>query len=128
MALRKNLQILIADDMAVSRQILEQLLEQLGVTTVRTAANGAEAIASLERQPADMIIADLHMPGLNGFQLLQRLRNDRRHSQMGFVLTSGDEDNPAITKAWHHGLDRFLAKPFDQEKLVSCLEAVAGRI
>ncbi|MGJ8583071.1 MAG: response regulator [Marinosulfonomonas sp.] len=128
MALRKDLQILIADDMAVSRQILEQLLEQLGVTTVRTAATGTEAIESLDRQPADMIIADLHMPGLNGFELLQRLRNDRRHCRIGFVLTSGDDDNPAITEAWHNGLDRFLAKPFDQDRLVSCLEAVAGRI
>lgn len=128
MALRRNIEVLVADDMAVSRQVLVQMLEQLGVETVRTASSGADALHSLDQQPADILIADLHMPGLDGLQLLQKIRNHRRHCQMGFILASGDDDNGKIADAWHQGLDRFLPKPFEMQRLVQCLEAVAGRI
>jgi two-component system chemotaxis response regulator CheY len=119
---------LVVDDMSVSRQILVQMLEQLGVNVVRTAQSGAEAIRSLSQFPADMIISDLIMPDMDGLELLKRLRDDRRSCRIGFILTSADDANEKITDAWHLGLDRFLPKPFELPRLVTCLEAVAGRI
>jgi two-component system chemotaxis response regulator CheY len=128
MALRKDIRILIVDDMSISRQILVQMLEQLGVNIVRTAQSGAEAIRSLTHFHADMVISDLMMPDMDGLELLQRLRDDRRNCRIGFILTSGDDTHEKITEAWHLGLDRFLPKPFELPRLITCLEAVAGRI
>lgn len=128
MALRRNLRVLVVDDMSISRQILLQMLEQIGVASVDTSPNGPNALASLAERPADVIIADLHMPEMNGLELLRRLRNDRRNSKIGFVMTSGDDTNKKIAEAWHDGLDRFLPKPFDMQRLIACLESIAGRI
>ncbi len=128
MALRKDLRVLVVDDMPVSRQILLQMLEQIGVATVDTAPSGQNALASLSDYPADVVIADLHMPDMDGLELLRRLRSDRRNNKIGFVMTSGDDSNEKIAEAWHDGLDRFLPKPFDMQRLIVCLESIAGRI
>ncbi|MGR3661544.1 MAG: response regulator [Paracoccaceae bacterium] len=128
MALRKDIKILVVDDMAISRQLLVQMLEQLGVNVVHTAQSGAEALRSLAAFPADMIIADLIMPDMDGLELLRRLRESRQSRGIGFILTSGDDTNEKITDAWHSGLDRFMSKPFEMPRLITCLEAVAGRI
>ena len=128
MALRKNLRVLVVDDMSVSRQILLQMLEQIGVATVNTAPSGPAALTSLTQKPADVVIADLHMPEMDGLELLRHLRNDRRSCKIGFVMTSGDDSNEKITEAWQDGLDRFLPKPFDKQRLIACLESISGRI
>ncbi len=100
MALRKNLRVLVIDDMSVSRQILLQMLEQIGVATVNTAPSGPAALTSLTQKPADVVIADLHMPEMDGLELLRHLRNYRRSCKIGFVMTSGDDSNEKITEAW----------------------------
>ncbi len=128
MALRKNLRVLVVDDMSVSRQILLQMLEQIGVATVDTAPSAQNALATLSEYPADVVIVDLHMPDMDGLELLRRVRSDRRNSKIGFVMTSGDDSNEKIAEAWHDGLDRFLPKPFDMQRLIACLESIAGRI
>ncbi len=128
MALRKDLRILVVDDMTVSRQILLQMLETIGIATVHTAPNAVEALKSLAKYPADLVIADLHMPGPDGVELLRTLRQDRRCSHIGYILTSGDETNERIDTAWRIGMNRFLSKPFDISRLNACLEAVAGRV
>ncbi len=128
MALRKDLRVLVVDDMSVSRQILLQMLEQIGVATVDTAPSAQNALASLSEYPADVVIVDLHMPDMDGLELLRRVRSDRRNSKIGFVMTSGDDSNEKIAEAWHDGLDRFLPKPFDMQRLIACLESIAGRI
>ena len=128
MALRKDLRVLVVDDMSVSRQILLQMLEQIGVATVDTAPSAQNALASLSEYPADVVIVDLHMPDMDGLELLRRVRSNRRNSKIGFVMTSGDDSNEKIAEAWHDGLDRFLPKPFDMQRLIACLESIAGRI
>ncbi|MEE9427737.1 MAG: response regulator [Paracoccaceae bacterium] len=128
MALRKDLRILVVDDMSVSRQILVQMLETIGIASVLTEIDGFSALASLVSQPADVVIADLNMPGMDGLELLFQLRQDRRFSKIGFVMTSGDESNEKIDIAWQNGLDRFLSKPFDINRLIACLETVTGRV
>lgn len=128
MALRRDIRILVVDDMSVSRHILLQMLETIGINSVQTEPDARSAIANLAIEPADLVIADLNMPGMDGLELLIHLREDRRHSGIGFVMTSGDDANEKIDTAWTQGMDRFLEKPFDINKLIACLEAVAGRV
>ena len=128
MALRKDLSVLVVDDMTVSRQILLQLLEHMGVQKVQSAAGGVDAMLSLERRPADVVLCDMNMPDMTGLQLLQHLRADAQHNRIGFVMTSGEDTGEMIQEAWHHGMDQFLPKPFEMDSLITCLEGVAGRI
>ena len=128
MALRKEIRVLVVDDMTVSRQLLLQMLEAIGIRNVRSASDGISALQELRREPADLVIADLEMPGLDGLELLRQLREDRRLFRVGFVMTSGHETDPRIDEAWRCGMNRFLPKPFDIHRLVRCLEGVAGRV
>ena len=80
MALRTNLRVLVVDDMSVSRQILTQMLDRLGVRRVETANSGQDALNLLALSPADLVIADLNMPGMDGVDLLRSMRrSDRTH-------------------------------------------------
>ena len=128
MALRKDIRVLVADDMSVSRQVLMQMLEVIGIADVRSASDGENALQSLIGHPAELVIADLNMPGMDGLQLLRRLREDRRFFRIGYVMTSGSDTDPRIDCAWQSGMNRFLVKPFDINRLMGCLEAVSGRI
>lgn len=128
MALRKDLRVLVVDDTAVSRQVLLQMLEALGVADARATSGGSMAIASMAQFPADVVIADLNMPEMDGLELLKHMRGDRRSSDVRFILASGDETDKRIDEAWTHGMDRFLSKPFNNQNFVHCIESVAGRI
>jgi two-component system chemotaxis response regulator CheY len=128
MALRKDLRLLIVDDMAVSRQILTQILEQLGLVDVRSAHSGHEALERLAQHPADIVIADLNMPEMDGIKLLQQVRSDRRCHATRFVLASGNDADPRIDEARMNGMDRFLPKPFCADRLIRVLESVSGRL
>jgi two-component system chemotaxis response regulator CheY len=128
MALRRDLRILVVDDMAISRQLMVQMLERIGIGSVTTANSGAQALTLLNGQPADLVICDLDMPGMDGLALLRRLRDDRRFCRISFILTGVDDGSERIAEAWHAGMDRFLPKPFDMHRLVVCLEALSGRI
>jgi CheY-like chemotaxis protein len=128
MALRKNLRILVVDDTSVSRQVLSQMLEHIGVHAVRSANSAQDALNDLNRVPADLVIADLHMPGFGGLELLKHIRQDRRTAEVRFVMTSGDDGMDWVDEARELGMDRFLPKPFDANRLVSCVESIAGRI
>lgn len=128
MAPRRNLRILVVDDMAISRQILTQMLEQIGVETVVTAVNGQSVMDTLQAQPVDIVISDLNMPGLCGLDLLRNLRAHQKFRHLRYVLASGDDTDPRIQIAWEEGIDYFLPKPFDILHLNRCLETVVGRI
>jgi two-component system chemotaxis response regulator CheY len=128
MALRRNLSILVVDDMTVSRQILAQALERFGVRDVAVAGDTEEALARLRLHRADLVIADLNMPGRDGVALLEELRATPRSAAMRFILTSALDASPRFDIARRLGIDGILVKPFDTAALLAAVEDVAGRI
>jgi len=128
MALRTDLRVLVVDDMSVSRQILAQMLEHLGISRVTIAANANDAIASLEKTPADLVISDLNMPGMNGLELLRSMRCHRRNRNTRFVLTSAQDQSPQFAAARALGMDALLIKPFRIDMLLHCVELATGRL
>jgi two-component system chemotaxis response regulator CheY len=128
MALRTNLRVLVVDDMSISRQILTQMLDRLGVRRVDTARTGQEALEKLARAHADLVIADLNMPGMDGIDLLASLRRSDRTAPVHFVLTSGDDASSRIAEGRRLGLDATLFKPFDIDAVLECVEHASGRL
>jgi len=114
--------------MSVSRQVLQQMLEALGIHQVRVASNAAQALDALRQVPIDLVFADFNMPEVTGVQFLKRLREQEKTSRIRFVLISGEENSNAIAEAWRLGMDKFLPKPFNLQSLTHCVEAISGRI
>lgn len=119
--------ILVVDD---DEEIREYLKFELGIYyKVITACNGAEAYQIALSQRVDLIISDVVMPEMDGFELLKRTRGNANISHIPFVLLTSQTEYDSRLKGWNVGADAFLAKPFQiEELLLICENLITGRI
>jgi type II secretory ATPase GspE/PulE/Tfp pilus assembly ATPase PilB-like protein/CheY-like chemotaxis protein len=118
--------VLLVEDEEQLRRVMKDLLEREGYK-VAEARDGAQALDEVDRSAPDLIMLDLNLPGLDGYEVLQRLRSRPSTSQIPvIVLTAkGDEDNEV--RVFQMGADDFLTKPFRARALSARLEAVLSR-
>jgi class 3 adenylate cyclase len=114
--------ILIAEDDAALRSQLVRLLGQAGYATLDS-ANGRLALEQLRQQRAQVVVADINMPELDGFGLVEAMRADPATAATPVLLLTGRHDRASMRRGMVAGADDFLAKPFAPAEL---LEAVAG--
>jgi DNA-binding response OmpR family regulator len=110
--LQEPARIIFVDDDPIMREFATVHLasESAGVVT---AANGFELIAKLEVEAADIVLLDLGMPGMDGFQALETLRSDRRWSGLPVIVVTAREDVAAIDRAFRLGSTGFVVKPIN---------------
>jgi len=114
--------ILVVDDDEMVLIALEELLRSRGYE-ITTASGGAEALQVMERECFDLLILDLVMPGMDGYELCKRVREvERFRSTPVMMLTalSGEEDR---AKGEEAGANLFLPKPISPQRLVSLIES-----
>lgn len=110
--------ILVAEDNAANAQLFRQVLAAQG-HEVRLASDGIEALEQISARPPDLILLDLDMPRLNGFEVCRRVKQDPATRLIPIVIITADEAADAKLKAWELGADDFLSKP------LHCVELVA---
>jgi len=110
--LQDDLRIAFVDDDPILREFA---LVHLATDTaeVKAAGDGEEALALLDAWPADIMLLDLEMPRLDGFQVLERLRADPRHRELPVIVVTGREDIAAIDRAFASGATSFVPKPLN---------------
>jgi len=104
--------ILIADDDVVSRKLLRRLLEQDG-HEVRAAANGAEALELFAKQPSDVVLLDIVMPGVDGISVLERLKATPGSEHVPVIMISAVDETDSVVRCIEIGADDYLPKPFN---------------
>ena len=110
--------ILVVDDDEGTRKIIQKALSQLPLAVqVMTAADGEEALATIEKQPPDLVISDVMMPRMDGFTLCQRLREDIRTAFLPIMMLTANADEASRTKGFLVGTDDYVAKPFAVHEL-----------
>ncbi|HEY9566966.1 MAG TPA: response regulator [Thalassobaculum sp.] len=118
--------ILICDDEAHIRRLIEQSLEELedeGVE-ILTSADGEEAVASIEQERPDLVILDVMMPKINGFDVCQRVKaDDRLRSTFVLLLTAKGQEYDRV-HGEQVGADRYMTKPFDPDELLTVAREV----
>jgi excisionase family DNA binding protein len=107
--------VLVVDDDARIRELVRDSLEQEGYTVVE-AAGADEALAVMEETPPQLVLLDVVMPGVDGWQMLQRLQE--RHGSVPVVMFSGQVDAGAEGEAAERGASGFVGKPFDPQQLI----------
>jgi serine phosphatase RsbU (regulator of sigma subunit) len=104
--------ILIVDDEPFNLDYLEQELEDADYETVR-AGNGQEALNIVASQPPDLILLDIMMPGMDGFEVLSRLKADTAWRDIPVVVISASKDLPSVVRGIQLGAEDYLPKPFE---------------
>lgn len=117
--------VLIVDDSKTVVHALQTLLEQGGYRTL-TAADGEQAIEMTRLHKPDVVLMDVIMPGMTGFQATRILHKDMATSHIPVVIISASEQ--PSEKAWckRLGAKGFLPKPIQRSELFPCLEALLG--
>ncbi len=116
--------ILVVDDEPAIVTVVRERLEREGFT-VRAVASGEEALAHMDADPADLVVLDVMLPGMDGFEVLRRLRGTG-HTVPVIVLTARDEDVDKIV-GLELGADDYLIKPFNPRELSARIRAVLRR-
>jgi excisionase family DNA binding protein len=107
--------VLVVDDDARIREYMRVNLEMEGYT-VREAGSGDEALQALEDQAPDLVLLDVVMPGVDGWQMLQRMQE--RHGSIPVIMFSGQVDERSASDAEERGARGFVGKPFDPQQLI----------
>ena len=109
--------ILIVDDEAAERDIIAMEFRMNGFH-VSTAGGGRDAIAQVSKDRPDAIILDLLMPGINGFDVLARLRKSADFAKTAIIIRSGKSYKSDIDKALQMGADAYVTKPGELDELI----------
>ncbi len=116
--------ILVVDDEAPVREMIEDALSLAGYKTL-AASDGLEALNILRSSKVDLIVSDINMPKLDGFQLLESLR--LKGDNTPFVLLTASKERPHLSTGFRLGADDFIAKPFGIEELALRVAGILRR-
>jgi phosphoserine phosphatase RsbU/P len=103
--------ILVVDDSRFSRDILARFLGWVGITKVAFAADGEEGLKLLEASGADLVILDIDMPKLNGFETCRRIRQTRAFADIPVLMQTSPASDPAGVKCFEAGATDIISKP-----------------
>ncbi|WP_159789320.1 response regulator transcription factor [Sodalinema gerasimenkoae] len=113
--------ILVVDDVESERAVMSSILEDEG-WTVQRASDGDEAIAQIRSHPPDLVVLDVIMPRMNGFEVIRELRANPKTQTLPVIFCS--QKNTDIDRSWGSelGADAYLGKPFAGQQLVEIIE------
>ena len=125
MAARQKAEILIVDDEPAVRELLARQLASEGYVAVQ-AAGGEEALACLARQPFELLMTDMRMPGMDGLALLREA--GRRYPELGVIMLTGCEDIAVAVAALKSGALDYIQKPFDLKAVSAGVRGALERV
>jgi class 3 adenylate cyclase/CheY-like chemotaxis protein len=111
-------QILVVDDTPSNVKLLADILQARGYA-VLTAANGAEALARIERDMPDLVLLDVMMPGMSGYEVCRKLRDNPATAMLPVVMVTALDPGPERVKGIEAGADDFLTKPIHQPEILA---------
>jgi class 3 adenylate cyclase len=118
--------LLVVDDNDDNRYTLTRRLAREGYTRVATAADGRQALALLEERHFDLVLLDIMMPEMNGYQVLERLKADERLRHIPVIMISAVDELDSVIRCIGLGAEDYLPKPFNpvllKARIGACLE------
>ena len=121
----RRARVLVVDDNVDLRDYLGRMLRRRW--DVALAADGPAALAELARERPDAVLADVMMPGLDGFELLERIRSDPALKYVPVLLVTARAGEKAAIEGLRAGADDYISKPFSSRELVARVESVIER-
>jgi PAS domain S-box-containing protein len=117
----RGAKVLLVEDNEINMQVARELLEGHGLA-VTGANNGAEALRALERAPFDLVLMDVQMPEMDGYQATRQIREDPQLAKLPVIALTAHAMESERAKCLAAGMDGYLAKPIDPDKLLETLD------
>ena len=95
---------------------------------VATARRGADALVRVAETLPDLIISDIRMPGMDGYQLVRNLRSNARTRLVPIVFLTAKDETADRIEGFRSGVDAYITKPFEPEELVAIVAAILNRV
>ncbi len=125
-ALQHQPLVLVVDDNPLIVNVIRSLLLSQDVQVV-TAGNGEEALETLQKRPVDVIVCDVMMPKMDGYQLHHRVRSCPEFTHIPFVFLTALDQQPEINRGLETGADDYVTKPFAPEDLIAIVKGKLAR-
>lgn len=119
--------VLVVDDSLTVRKVTSRLLGREGYR-VLIAKNGLEAVEMIEKNKPDVILADLEMPKMNGFELIETVRKNHDKAQMPIIVISSRTAEKHRKMAEQLGANAFIGKPYKEEELLERIRQYSAHL
>lgn len=124
---REKISVLVTEDSITSRMLLKNILESGGYS-VETAVDGIDAFSKLRTRTFDLVVSDVDMPRMNGFVLTEKIRTDKKLSEIPVVLVTALDSQRDRERGIDVGADAYIVKAsFDQSNLLEVVRKLIGR-
>ena len=112
--------VLAVDDIPLNLLLVQKMLSRFNFK-LRTASGGQQALDAVAAEKPDLILLDLMMPGIDGFEVIRRLRENPDTAEIRIVILSALNSNEDVVKGFNVGANDFIMKPIIMEKLLTCV-------
>ena len=113
--------VLVVDDNKAQREMISDLLKGLGLS-VSMASDGLEALEQINGNRPDLVVLDIIMPGMNGYEVCRRLKKDSKTQDLVVVMCSAKKEEFDRYWCMRQGADAYIAKPFHPEELIGTVK------
>ena len=130
MSIDTELRFLVVDDFTTMRRIIRALLRESGYALIDEAEDGAVALAMLNKAHYDVVISDLNMPNMDGFELLAQIKQSETLKHLPVLMVTAEARKQDIVRAAQQGAAGYIVKPFTratlEDKVAKILQRVAA--
>lgn len=118
-----NVNVLVVEDNKVNQLLVVNLLKKFGFTRIDTAENGKEAFRKMDSNVYDLVLMDIQMPGMDGYETTRAIRGSAHEKQkhIPIIALTGDSSEKEKAKATDAGMDDYVVKPYSPEELYRVL-------
>ena len=115
--------ILVVDDSAYVRRMIRFALAQQPYRIIE-ASDGVDALKCMQENQVDLVITDLKMPNMDGFDLIRHLRGDEKTELLPIIMLTGESDDKMREEARNAGVSAFIVKPFVPEQISGLIQSI----
>jgi len=120
--------VLVVEDDRSIQMVLELVLNRMAKCDVITASDGPEGLSKIQKEKPDVVLLDLMLPGMDGFEICQRAKADEATRQIPIIFLTAQPQPASVAKAMALGAAGYLVKPFDPIKIIDQINEALARV
>jgi len=122
------MKVLVVEDDRAIQMVLELVLNRMAKCNVVTASDGPEGLSKIQNEKPDVVLLDLMLPGMDGFEICERAKADEATRQIPIIFLTAQPQPASVAKAMALGAAGYLVKPFDPIKIIDQINEALARV